>query len=505
MKTNFRVGAVCLAIMCFAGSSIAADRKSDWIEGENREDGASRDFYNRAARLSWQNFMGDWRDAKDLAQGDAAFAVARVDDTDQGRFIEWNVIDLVREWQADPQANQGFFLRPVDGKGKIDFCSRDHPERAHHPQLLISNGKASRSLSAIADTHLIKSTYRSYGDAELLRVSGEDHALLRFDPEIIAEFPRISHATLRLYTTRQYGAAELGVFRCAQGHHAPPVAPLPGLSARYPADRGIAADPAVIFATDFESKTWAKEWTHAGEMPVIDTVSEDPAHRFEPLLGKALRVRIAKGANGALNTLFKFKPETGKEPDEIYFRYYLRLGADWNQSIEGGKMPGISGTYGRAGWGGRKSDGRNGWSARGLFARTVPEGNNPLAGLTPIGTYCYHADMRGKYGDNFIWQKGYRGYLENNRWVCIEYYVKLNTPGKHDGILRGWIDGRPAFEKTDLRYRLVDTLHIEQIWMNIYHGGKQTSPYDQHAFIDQVVVARKYIGPIPGIAKSEAR
>ena len=140
-----------------------------------------------------------------------------------------------------------------------------------------------------------------------------------------------------------------------------------------------------------------------------------------------------------------------------------------------------------------------GWTVSGGNASatvTVPAGDNPLAGLTPIGTYCYHADMKGQYGDNFIWQDGYRGYLENNRWYCVEHYVKLNTPEKKDGILRGWIDGRPAFEKTDLRYRLVDKLRIEQVWMNIYHGGKKPSPYDQHAFIDNVVIASSYIGPM---------
>lgn len=486
-----------LALTEFAGDCPAADQKGDWIEGGHNGDGATRDYYNRAARLGWANFMGDWRDTRDVAQGDAAYAVAKVEDSDRGRFIEWDVSWLVREWLDGRHPNKGFFLRRVEGRGKIDFCTRNHGQERQHPQLVISTAGATQRLRPTADTHLVKSTYQSHGKAETLRVSGEDHALLRFDLNSSARASgSVLQATLRLYTTRQYGTADIGVFRCGQGHEAPRADPLPGLSARYPNDRGIAADKAVLFATDFEAESWAKEWTRAGEMRVIDTVATDEARKFEPLLGKALRVRIAKGSNGALNTLFKFRSETGVEPEEIYFRYYLRLGADWNQSLEGGKMPGISGTYGIAGWGGRKSNGRNGWSARGLFARTVPAGENPLAGLTPIGTYCYHADMKGRYGDNFIWQDGYRGYLANNRWYCVEHYVKLNTPGKKDGILRGWIDGRPAFEKTNLRYRLVDKLRIEQVWMNIYHGGKRPSPYDQHAFIDNVVIAREYIGPL---------
>ena len=42
----------------------------------------------------------------------------------------------------------------------------------------------------------------------------------------------------------------------------------------------------------------------------------------------------------------------------------------------------------------------------------------------------------------------------------------------------------------------MDRLKIEQLWMNVYHGGKAPSPYDQHLFIDNVVIAREYIGPM---------
>lgn len=196
-----------------------------------------------------------------------------------------------------------------------------------------------------------------------------------------------------------------------------------------------------------------------------------------------------------MNTTFKFKGEIGEEPEEIFFRYYLRLASDWNQTVQGGKLPGISGTYGVAGWGGRKSDGTDGWSARGSFHRTIP-GGNPLAGLHPIGTYCYHADMEGRYGNIWLWQKDYRGFLENNRWYSVEQHLKLNTPGKKDGVIRAWVDGRLAFEKSNVRFRHVDRLKIEQVWMNVYHGGTVPSPRDQHLYIDNVVIGKKYIGPM---------
>ena len=67
------------------------------------------------------------------------------------------------------------------------------------------------------------------------------------------------------------------------------------------------------------------------------------------------------------------------------------------------------------------------------------------------------------------------GHLENNRWYCIEQYARLNTPGQNDGVLRGWVDGKLAFEKTDIRMRDVADLKIQSIWINLYHGGTWTA------------------------------
>ena len=101
--------------------------------------------------------------------------------------------------------------------------------------------------------------------------------------------------------------------------------------------------------------------------------------------------------------------------------------------------------------------------------------------------------MKGSYGDNWVWDRnGFAG-LENNRWYCIEQQVVLNTPGQNDGVLRGWIDGRLAFEKTDVRMRDVATLKIENVWINLYHGGKWTAQTQQHLFIDDVVISTQPI------------
>ncbi|MHC4166228.1 MAG: glucuronyl esterase domain-containing protein [Planctomycetota bacterium] len=242
-----------------------------------------------------------------------------------------------------------------------------------------------------------------------------------------------------------------------------------------------------VFSCDFESDNWFEKFGMRESPPRTDAVASDPARKFQPLSGKAIRIKVDRGGHYGASIMYRFKNQIGAEPEEIYFRYYLRFADDWNPQ-RGGKLPGISGTYNRGGWGGRPSNGRNGWSARGLF-------RGQSNGKTPVGYYCYHADMRGRYGSGWTWEQEKRGYLGNNRWYCIEQYARMNTPGKNDGILRAWVDGKPAFEKTDIRMRDVDTLKIEAVWLNVYLGGTWTSKSDHHLYIDDVVIARNYIGP----------
>ncbi|MCS6851669.1 MAG: DNRLRE domain-containing protein [Gemmataceae bacterium] len=488
---------LCCLLCC--GSAAAAP--NDWAEGTTEKGGgATRDYYNAAAQLEWKNKMGDWRDARNTEQGGEAYAVAVVGKGQKDKFVEWDVTSLVKEWQNGTYPSQGFFLRLVKGKGAFDFASRESANADQRPQLVLTGDKGHVTLAAQADTFLEGGTHKSMGHLDYVRLSTRpNHALVRFDLGGAKDIGNLRKAVLRLFCVKQTSDAEgtLGVFRCRQDHEVADKEPIFGLAAKYPGDKGIDKDPDVVFFSDFEPDRWdAVGWT-VGPSYELKTIAADAERKFEPLQGKALSAMLAKGESTALNLMFKFKNKLDAEPEEMYFRYYLRFGDDWNQTVQGGKMPGFSGTYNKAGWGGRKAHGDDGWSARGAYALTIPA-DNPLGGRHPIGNYVYHADMTDNYGDIWLWTRGYRGFLEKNCWYCIEQQVKLNTPGKKDGELRGWVDGRLAFEKADLRFRTVDKLKIEQVWMNIYHGGTLKSPYDQHVFIDNVVVARKYIGPMMG-------
>lgn len=262
-----------------------------------------------------------------------------------------------------------------------------------------------------------------------------------------------------------------------------------GIAVRYPEDANIESDESVLAAVDFEDETWKKIFNvHSPESTIFPVRPGDKMASFEPFRGRAIAIKVKQNAHygGSLSYLFS-KQRQEPEPDSIYFRYYLRFGEDWDG--QGGKLPGFGGTYDRAGWGGQPSDGFNGWSARGSFGKAAN-------GKIYIATYCYHADMKGQYGSVWRWDREDLGVLERNRWYCIEQYLHLNSPRVPNGEIRGWIDGRLAFEKSDIKFRNTDKLRIEKIWFNVYHGGKEPAQSDDHLFIDNIVIADRYIGPL---------
>ncbi len=452
-------------------------------------DGVSCGYFNAGARLLWENKQGDWSDAAGRPQGSEPFARVRVADMDRIQTVEWDVTELVRRTPAGQEI--GIL---ITGKGgSIPFQSREKATPETRPTLIVQHTDGNREVLPVsADASLDCTTVAPIGTRDTIAAGDQRRLVLAFPAP---KRGAVRSATLTMTTIgTQYGNTELAVFRL-RAPEPPSGPPRMGLAAAYPQDRDIDKDADVLFATGFESFLWKRDWSFVSSGSNVDTVAGDEALRLRPLSGKALRVEVPKGKHLGLNMGYKFKDKTGAEPEEIYFRYYLRLADTWNGALEGGKLPGISGTYDRGGWGGRKSDGYNGWSARGEFWR-MPGPGNPLRDRVPVGNYGYHAQMQDFWGDPWYWSRHMLGLLERNRWYAIEQYVKLNTPGRSDGILRAWVDGHLAFEKTDIRYRDTDALKIEMVWMNVYHGGGNPAPQTAHLFIDNVVIARKYIGPM---------
>lgn len=487
---------VVFSVGLLTGIPASADgsRRFDLFDGKG---GATCEFFNRDALLRWKNRQGDWNDAAGTVRGTVPFSAAHVDS--EARSARWDVTALARSTVAGSSSKQlTILLKVLDpaSASRVFFMSREVAEERLRPRLTVTDSDGRRhAIPPLADTMLQCSTARSLGGSGRLTVAANSYAALQYDLERFVDH-QISRAEIEMTTIEVIGGpVDIGVFELDVPRHDARSPKAHGIAAKYFYDGRIEGDPDVIMATGFEEADWRSAWGDQTVRGTFDIIEASPADQFVPLSGHALRVTIPKGENLGLDLSFSFKEQVGTEPEELYFRYYLRFSDNWRPTLDGGKLPGMSGTYGVSGWGGRKSDGNTGWSMRGQFYR-LAEDANPMSALTTIGTYAYHSDTQDNWGDAWPWTDSSAGFLERNRWYCIEQYVRLNTPGNMDGVLKGWVDGVLAFERTNVRYRNTPRLKIEKVWMNIYHGGKATASSDLRLFIDNVVIARRYVGPL---------
>jgi hypothetical protein len=119
-------------------------------------------------------------------------------------------------------------------------------------------------------------------------------------------------------------------------------------------------------------------------------------------------------------------------------------------------------------------------------ATLTTQDQNPLAPMW----YPYHIDQKGPWGDN--WPINVTFPVE--KWVCVEMMVKMNAPGRRDGELRLWVDGRPVYARTDMRWRLNSTVQIGRAFDQVYRS--QPFPKDNLYWVDNRVIATQYIGPM---------
>lgn len=491
----------CLKLAALALAVICSPIHATGFAFRDAADGISCKFFDVALSLAWPGSGAAWFDAAGLPGGRRAYDVQVVDPR-ASRVMRWNVLPLVRAWGEGSVDNEGLVVTPVGPDGGADFHSRESADVGLRPSLRVVHADGSSELlGAAADAHLDCSTYTGLGARPVLHVAEKSKAVLRFDLTRLRKGPssKARAAELILVRTDAPGWASpgpLAVYRLAtpwaQRFDQPPL----GLAAGYRADRGIAQHPAVLFADAMEGGRLSAGWNQA-QMVSAQVVATGDEPGLPGSRRQSLQVKLPKGENLGLDLRYDFMAQRRAEPEEVYFRYYLRVSAAWVNSPDSGKLPGFGGTYGRAGWGGRAWDGRQGWSARGAFVRP-PGPDHPAHLRLPLASYVYHSESAASYGDTLPWggSKG-AAFLQADRWYCVEQHIKLNTPGRPDGVLRAWVDGKPVFERRDLRLRDTPALRVENIWMNVYLGGTTLAPVDMPMLIDHLVVATRYIGPMP--------
>lgn len=488
------VAALATPVLAAASASIGA---SGWAFTD-RADGMSCSYVDVALLVGWPGGRPAWTDADNKPAGPRPFGAADSGGAAPGRVLRADVTALAQQWWQGRRPPDGMLLRLTQGDA-LELHSREDPDTTLRPQLLLRWADGRRKyLEAAADVSLDCSTYKGLGQMPMLYARRDVAVALRFDIAALSREFAQAPAGAELIVVRRPGDSaqprRLEAFALQLPFGAPSTPRTDGLASRFPADRGIAQAPEVFAADDFEGAALNAHWTE-GMRARHEIAPAPPNPGVTAPMGRALKVTIPRGQSLGLDLRYRFAARHGREPDEVYFRYYLWLAPDWLAASQGGKLPGLAGTYGKVGWGGRGWDGKLGWSARGAYGEPVPK-DHAAAGRITLSNYVYHSKS-SNYGEGVGWiGSGFAGLITPGRWYCIEQRVRMNTPGREDGVLQAWVDGRLVMSREDLRLRDVASVAVEEVWLNFFHGGTDPAPAAMHAWVDHVVIARQYIGPI---------
>ncbi len=62
---------------------------------------------------------------------------------------------------------------------------------------------------------------------------------------------------------------------------------------------------------------------------------------------------------------------------------------------------------------------------------------------------------------------------ERGRWYCYELMVQANTPGRRDGRVAFWVDGKLAGDFPNLRLRGVELLKANYVVLVSYSSSRR--------------------------------
>lgn len=250
------------------------------------------------------------------------------------------------------------------------------------------------------------------------------------------------------------------------------------------------ADRAVIWSDDFESRApLAKRYTEYGSAK----------GSFIPVAGvgrhgsRGMRGRFAKGqvSAGNLKVMFGRGPVRARvRPNEdfreLFWRIYVRHQEGWvgNPAKLTRATILVNGNWSQAMiahiWGGHKL-GLGMDPASGVRGdRVVTRKYNDFERLHWLGF---------KEGPRQIFAPG-----EVGKWVCVEAHVKLNTPGRADGVFEFWLDGVLQARSANLDW--VGTWRgygLNAVFLNNYWNDGSVKA--QERYFDDFVIATRRIGP----------
>jgi hypothetical protein len=265
-----------------------------------------------------------------------------------------------------------------------------------------------------------------------------------------------------------------------------------GLAAAFKADRDIKSHAGVLFADDFEVGEIGATWDETGN-PNGNVLSLVDPKQTE--LGKrCLRVEahLGKDTGGGLTKWF--------EPaDSVFIRFYTKFAPDCDYVHHFVTLRANKGQHGGDKW--------SGFGGAGLkpqgdvrFSTAIEPWGNYQKHKAPgaWNFYSYWHEMKpsgdGKYwGNSFIPTPAPD--IIPDRWICVEFMLKHNTPGEPNGEQAFWIDGTLRGHWKGINWRKTASLKANALTLESYITDRWTKHEINVVSFDNLVIARHYIGP----------
>ncbi len=273
-----------------------------------------------------------------------------------------------------------------------------------------------------------------------------------------------------------------------------------GIATKYRGDEGIAKDPAVLFAEDFEQN----------DLGIWEDIKGTPAITLNAPNGgkKCVEMTMTRGKDTGAHLVKWFMPGA----DTVYARFYVKFSKDYQYAHHFVWL--------------LANPPENRWKAFGK-AGVKPDGSYYSAGMEPwfawgknpppgeVNLYAYYEGMSidpkmNKYWGNAFFPPGPgKGEAAGSKkvippldkWQCWEFMIQANSaPDRSDGKQAMWVDGKLVGEFTGIKWRSRNEVKVNCFWLEHYgyDSGDPTRSFwkdKQTVWFDDIVVATRYIGP----------
>jgi hypothetical protein len=253
----------------------------------------------------------------------------------------------------------------------------------------------------------------------------------------------------------------------------------------------IRQDPSLLFYDDFDSGNLAARYFEYSDADgsFVQTPNEGYGGK-----GGAMKCQFEKGqvTAGSLKVLFGRSPfHRGLFPEktfkDVYWRAYVKHETGWQ---------GNPAKLARA-----TCLATENWS-QGFIAH-VWGGKGDALCIDPATGITDNRRVSVKYNDfdHLHWLGMKNGQTpifspqESGRWVCVESHIRMNTPGKSDGIFELWVDGKLEAAHNDLNWHGTwDDYAINAVFLENYWN--EGAIKREARWFDEFAIVQKPIGPM---------